>query len=116
MVFETSAQLTPAAQPLPVDQVPNAVNVYDVTGGQIHLVDVDNSGIQLGPDGAELGDSPFHPNSGNVQNAVSSDGSKVYFEVPNDPALGGHVGVYMRAINQTTTLISQPGCGSELRP
>ena len=112
VVFETSAQLTAAAQPLSGADV----NLYDVSGGQVHLIDVDNSGVQLGPDGAELGNSPTHPNSGSVQNAVSSDRSKVFFEVPNDPVLGGHVGLYMREDNATTTLISQPAAGVSSTP
>jgi Tol biopolymer transport system component len=112
VVFQTSAQLTPAAEPL----TGRFENLYDAVGGQVHLVDVDNSGAQIGAYGAELGNSPHEPNVGTVAHAVSADGSKVFFEVPFDPALGGAQGLYMRENDATTTLISQPAPGVSSTP
>jgi hypothetical protein len=96
----------------------------DVVTGTTTLVDVDNSGNLLGIRGATLGDAgnlaggllPAN-NNGTSTNAISNDGSKVFFETP--PPINGHIYIdylnhgqshlYMRDVaGSTTTALDEP--------
>jgi hypothetical protein len=85
------------------------------------LVDVDNSGALLGSEGATPGDAgnldggllPAN-NYGTSTNAISNDGSKVFFQTP--PPESGHINLdqglshlYMRDLgDSTTTALDEP--------
>jgi hypothetical protein len=122
IVFSSSEPLTLDAvglQPRNPDQ--QYLYLRDVATGTTTLIDVDNSGALLGVEGASLG------NAGNVNgvlqpantygsntNAISTDGSKVFFQAP--PFSEGRTPVetttpqlYMRDLaNSTTTALDAP--------
>ncbi len=95
--------------------------VRDVQTGETHLVDVNNSGELLDPEGAILGNGttlafgepPYYTYlaadySGTTTNAISGDGSKVFFESP-PPGAESATHLYMREDNSRTVAIDDPG-------
>jgi hypothetical protein len=63
--------------------------LYEWSGGQPRLVNVDNEGSLLSLCGAILGLGGIYDNSsGDTQDAVSSDGSKVFFTAPDPDGEG----------------------------
>lgn len=125
VVFTSSESLTPNATGLQ-STGPETQYLYlrDVVAGTTTLVDVDNSGNLLGIKGAALGDAGDlaggllpADNFGTSTNAISDDGSKVFFETP--PPTSGHIfndylnhgqsHLYMRDIaDSTTTALDEP--------
>lgn len=70
-------ELAPTA--IGLDNESNAL--YELVGGQLHLLDVNNEGSLLSKCGAVLGQGKDTP--GDTHNAVSHDGSKVFFTAPD---------------------------------
>jgi hypothetical protein len=104
-------------------QVPGSGALYDWSDGQLHLVNVNTDGSLTNPCGAALGD--LTPEEGTIEmqygeahNAVSSDGSKIFFVSPDpttreygatDPSCEGAPQLYMRdSATATTVDISCP--------
>jgi hypothetical protein len=91
---------------------PGLPDLYDFSGGQFHLLNVDSEGRLLNRCGAILGyKAGFLQGTGNALNAVSADGSKVFFTSPRkeqeragcpEPAL------YMRIDDRQTVDVSEP--------
>jgi hypothetical protein len=86
---------------------PEANVLYEWANGRLRLVNIDNEGRLLSPCGAVLGDK--EPGEGSAINAVSADGSRVFFttlskRVPGclEPAL------YMRVDGKETVDVSEP--------
>ena len=80
------------------------------SGAQVAVL-VDPNGAVLG-DGASLGSSLAANTAGTTTNAVSSDGSKIFFESP-EPSVNGQAGgfthLYMRDLKTaTTTVLDNP--------
>jgi hypothetical protein len=116
VVFSTTEPLTPDAQGLGEGDSPEPEYLYDrvATSGKTDLVNVNNSGELVSPEGATLGNGThltvggppafeFLPAGvgGTTTNAISSDGSKIFFES------GG--GLYMRENNSNTVQITEKG-------
>ena len=115
VLFNTTEQLTPNATGLADLNTPaQFLYVRNVAAGTTELVNVDNSGNLLdewgaiGGDGWFLGQSFLPANVfGTTTNAISSDGSKVFFEDPPGsqldlpPGVVSHV--YMRDLSTNTT-------------
>jgi hypothetical protein len=85
-------------------------NLYEWSYGGLQLVNVEGEGAQLrllNPCGAQLGEGT---NSGNAFNAVSPDGSRVFFisPVPGAPAPCQAPQLYMRVDDRETVDISEP--------
>jgi hypothetical protein len=57
--------------------------LYDSFAGQLKLVNVASDGSLLNPCGAELGLGESTRHTGDTHNAVSSDGSKIFFTAPD---------------------------------
>lgn len=121
VVFSTAESLLPAATPLETGLFPAPEYLYDrlVSGGGTQLIDVNSEGELLDSEGAVLGDgihltagpppaSEYVPADvgGTTTNAISSDGSKVFFESP-PPTAPGLVSLYMREDGDRTVLIAQ---------
>lgn len=89
IAFSTREPLTADATPLrDLNTPPEYLYVRNVAAGTTQLVDVDNSDHLISPDGAALGDggllgqeAPANT-TGSTTNAVSQDGTKVFFETP----------------------------------
>lgn len=86
-------------------------NLYEWTGGRPQLVNVNNEGGLLNPCGADLGEGG---EAGESINAVSADGSKVFF---TSPQLGANESspeqctasrLYMRVDGRETVEVSAP--------
>jgi hypothetical protein len=82
-------------------------NLYELADGRVQLVNVDSDGRSLNPCGAELGHSSIL--SGDAVNAVSADGSRVFFTSPQGPGLPGCLepALYMR-VGGATVDASEP--------
>jgi hypothetical protein len=131
VVFDSAESLLPAATGLEESGYRPAEFLYDrdVPAGHTTLVDVNNAGTLLNPEGAILGNGnylttgeppvyEFLPANiyGTTTHAISADGSKVFFESPppsdyesqlNVP--GGHeVHLYMRKDNSVTVPLDNP--------
>ncbi len=92
-----------------------AHDLYDWTGGHLQLVNV-QGGPLADPCGAELGDGFVTEarNSGTI-NAVSQDGSKIFFtspdrnaETPSEPGCELPTRLYMRIDDRETIEVSEP--------
>lgn len=85
VLFTTTEALVPAA----VGQ--SGPSLYDRTGGQTVLVNVDSGGTPIGGCGAALGWglAPATSIDRSKSTAVSEDGSRIYFTAPNRIAAGG---------------------------
>lgn len=116
VVFSSPEALTPDATGL-VPHNPEQQYLYlrDVAAGTTTLIDVDNGGALIGVEGAALGNAGYlnggllHANNyGTNTNAISADGSKVFFEAPL-PEFGrvlldsGESHLYMRHLADSTT-------------
>jgi hypothetical protein len=90
---------------------PGLEDLYESTGGSLRLVNMGNGGKPINPCGAELG-SMFLPAeiAGNAVNAVSADGSKIFFTSPQEPNLRGcpAPALYMRVDDRETVDVSEP--------
>lgn len=122
VVFSTRARLTEDATGFSeaINTPPEYLYARDVAGGMTSLVNVDNNGTVVDPFGATLGDGNFlgqgvvAPDQlGTTTNAVSGDGSKVFFESPPSglnvagPEPQPHL--YMRdLVTRTTTPLDAP--------
>jgi hypothetical protein len=126
VVFSTAEQLTTNATALaPLTIPPQYLYVRDVERGTTQLVDVDDGGALLNPDGASLGsggwlhEEPIPVDrEGVTTNAISADGSKIFFETPppevSDLPNNEVPHLFMRdlADNRTTPLDDPQSSGS----
>ena len=121
IAFTSHEALTPdaAAQPLTSDSTGQYLYLRDVSAGTTTLINVDDAGNLVDPTGAILGNAGFPGNqyipanfTGTSRNAVSSDGSKVFFETPPQNSFAGHnhsPHLYMRDLStDTTTALDDP--------
>ena len=122
VVFSSPESLTANATGLlPHNTEDQYLYLRDIATGTTTLVDVDSGGALLGVEGAVLGDAgnlgigllPVNDYSTNT-NAISLDGSKVFFETP-PPETGrvvlsnGRSHLYMRDLaDSTTTALDEP--------
>jgi hypothetical protein len=83
------------------------VDLYEWTAGQLHLVNVNSEGRLLNPCGAELGEGSL---PGSAIDAVSADGSKIFFTSPQAHGLRGcpEPALYMRVDGRETVDVSEP--------
>ncbi len=122
VVFSSPEALTSDATGLEFPGQFQYLYLRDVSAGTTTLVDVDQSGTLLGARGAALGDAGYlfgglipANNWGTSTNAISRDGSKVFFEAPLPETTGatldrGESHLYMRNLPAaTTTAIDDPG-------
>jgi hypothetical protein len=85
---------------------PETPLLYEFAEGRLRLVNVDREGRLVNPCGAVLGNGP---NGGNALNAVSDDGSRVFFKSPEAPMPGCPVpALYMRVDGRETVEVSAP--------
>jgi hypothetical protein len=102
--------------------------LYEASGGQLRAVNLASDGALLNPCGAQLGEGESTLHNGATHNAVSSDGSKIFFTAP-DPvtshASGSTAGcwspnttpqenppqLYMRLDGKSTVEVSAPDPG-----
>jgi hypothetical protein len=123
VVFSSSEALTADATGLqPRSPEMQYLYLRNVTAGTTQLLDVDNSDALIGVEGAVLGNAAYlgggllHSTTyGTNTNAISADGSKVFFEAPL-PEYGrvnldsGESHLYMRDVaDSTTTPLDEPG-------
>jgi len=96
-------------------QDPESEALYDWTGGELHLINVDSKGALLSPCGAVLG-LGASANPG----AVSADGTRIFFTAPDPSATGtgcwngataNPPQLYMRVGGATTVDLSSPEAG-----
>ena len=115
VAFTSEEALTPdaASQPLTFNQG-EYLYVRDVAAGTTTLVNVDDAGNLISTDGAILGNAGFIDQqyipanfTGTSRNAISSDGSKIFFTSPPAGTFQlpqGHVPhLYMRNLSTSTT-------------
>jgi hypothetical protein len=125
IAFDTAESLVPPATGLEEtgSQTADYLYVRDISTGQTYLVDVDDEGKLLNPEGAILGNGNYIAAGylpadyyGTTTHAISADGSKIFFESP-PPGLteqrlstsGGHeVHLYMRKDNSVTVPLDDP--------
>lgn len=87
---------------------PHAKLLYEYVGGQLHLVNVDNSGDVISPAGAVM---PAGLGSPNAAHTVSADGSRVLFESQPPPGTSPNymfAQLYMRIDGERTVMVSEP--------
>jgi hypothetical protein len=86
---------------------PHRADLYEWSGGRLHLVQLDTEGRLLDPCGAMPGGGP---EVGDAVNAVSADGSRVFFGSPAqpEPAPCFQPALYMRVNGRETVDISEP--------
>ncbi len=121
IAFTSHEALTPdaASQPLTTDGTAQYLYVRDVQAGTTTLVNVDGGGNLVDSAGAILGNAGFPGNqyipanfTGTSRNAISDDGSKVFFETPPENSFAGHnhsPHLYMRDLTAgTTTALDDP--------
>ncbi len=119
VAFSTEESLTPEAVGL-TGSDRDYLYMRDVHAGETHLVDVNNSGELLDLEGAILGNGStlafgeppsytYLPAdySGTTTNAISDDGSKIFFESP-PPGAEDATHLYMREDNSRTVAIDNP--------
>jgi len=87
-------------------------DVYEWSGGQLRLVNVTSEGALTSPCGAVLGDGIAELGPGAI-NAVSEDGSKIFFTSPQSGGNSGSCGgelprLYMRVDGKETVEVSKP--------
>lgn len=130
VVFDSFDSLVPQATGMEGSARESTEYLYEreVSTGQTHLIDVDNEGNLLNPEGAILGNgnfltateppvSEFLPANlyGTTTHAISSDGSKIFFESPAPGAGEYRLGsgreypthLYMRKDNSTTVQLDE---------
>ncbi len=133
VVFSTEESLLPKA----VGMTPGGgarsaqdyLYVRDVPAGETQLVDINDSGELISPEGAILGNggelawgeppaSSYLPANlnGTTTNAISSDGSKIFFESPAPSNLSPTpTHLYMREDNRETVPIDDPASSASAR-
>jgi hypothetical protein len=114
VIFTTlDHSLVPAA----AGQVAGSNALYEWTGGQLRLVNVTTGGSLTSACGAMLGGGTL---AGATHDAVSSDGSRVFFESPDpfavgngasDPSCSQPQHLYMRVNGSETVDVSAPNPG-----
>jgi hypothetical protein len=84
-------------------------DLYEWSEGRLRLVNVDSEGKLLNPCGATLGEAGGN-GEGTAINAVSADGSRVFFTSPEAPGLAGcpEPQLYMRVGGKETVDLSEP--------
>lgn len=122
VVFSSSEPLTSDATGLRSgDTEWQYLYVRDLLTGTTTLVDVDDTGALLGVEGASLGNAGYlnggllpADNYGTSTNAISADGSKVFFQTPLTSAPpvrldAGESHLYIRDLaDSTTTALDEP--------
>jgi hypothetical protein len=87
--------------------------VYERTGGVTRAVGLDSSGTLINVNGAVPGAGLTHgfgDTNQNLRNAISQDGSRIFFESPDPTLAGAKPEIYMRSNGQTTQVSApQPG-------
>jgi hypothetical protein len=108
VVFASDAQLTP-------DAPPDGTKLYDWSAGTVQLVTQLTSGV----DGATHGCFDINPNNviggmslGNVEHAVSADGSKIFFNESPGCTNGCVSNLYVREKDATTVQLDTPAPGA----
>jgi hypothetical protein len=124
VVFSSAEALTANAKGLPeTERGPQYLYLRDVEHGTTTLIDVNNVGEVMGDEGAMLGNGswlneelvPANYN-GTTTNAVSADGSKVFFETPAIRYGSGEPHLYMRDLaTSTTTPLDDPSLPGSAR-
>lgn len=127
VVFSTEESLVPQATGIEPNGYRPTDYLYErnVASGQTTLIDVDNSGNLLNPEGAILGNGNWLARGeppaisylpanlyGTTTNAISSDGSKIFFESPPpslyeaelEPSFSQTVHLYMRDGSETVPI------------
>jgi hypothetical protein len=117
VAFTSEEALTPeaAAQPLTTNDA-EYLYLRDVAAGTTSLVNVDTAGNLISTEGAILGNADFIDQQyipanfqGTDRNAISSDGSKVFFQSPPGGFTSGPAHLYMRdLVTGTTTPLDDP--------
>jgi hypothetical protein len=81
--------------------------LYEWSAGRLHLVQLDSEGHLLNPCGAVLGGGT---EAGDAVNAISADGSRVFFDAPREPepAPCYQPALYMRVDGRETVDVSEP--------
>jgi hypothetical protein len=138
VLFSTAESLLPAATGANPNLFPAPEYLYDrvLASGQTKLVDVDNGGAPISPEGAILGNgtrltsgSPpleeYLPADygGTTTNAISSDGAKIFFETPPPNTLFEEprevpvepVHLYMRENDSQTVALDNPASEGSAR-
>ena len=89
---------------------PELPDLYEWSEGRLHLVNMDNEGTLLNPCGAALGSPNGGSGEGAAINAVSADGSRVFFRSPAKPKFPGcpEPQLYMRVNGRETVDVSEP--------
>jgi hypothetical protein len=86
-------------------------DLYERIGGQTHLINIAQGGGLVSGCGSLLGGNVPTSTDPSTRNAVSGDGSKVVFQVPNgfggDPSCSAPAQVYLR-VDGTTLHVSAP--------
>jgi hypothetical protein len=117
VVFSSAEQLTANATGLAsLNARPQYLYLRDVQDETTSLIDVDDSGALLNPDGASLGNGGWlHEElvpsdyQGTTTHAISEDGSKVFFESPPTNSENEATHLYMRDLaDATTTPLDDP--------
>lgn len=117
IAFTTAEPLTANATGLSSQKSARYLYVRDPETGTTSLVDVNNEGKLLGSYGASLGDAGPPSEglfsfgfSGSSTHAISSDGSKVFFQTPPAGVAGlpEEPHLYMRDLATSTTPLDEP--------
>ena len=90
------------------ETAPGDYDLYEWSGGQLRLVDLDGEGALLNRCGATLGQ--LNENSGAALDAVSANGARVFFTSPEFPGVSGcpEPALYMRVEGRETVDVSEP--------
>ena len=101
----------------PTGTDPGAFDLYEFSGGQIHQVNVTTAGTTIGTCGSTLGYGT-DPEHLAMHNAVSADGSKIFFTAPDrrplsklEPGCEVPSQLYMRLGGTETVEVSAPEPG-----
>jgi hypothetical protein len=106
IVFSTAERLTSNATGLASSGSAAYLYARDVAREETALVDVNDAGEPISSYGASLGSAPpgAGPLSGSTLNAISADGSKIFFETPPVGVEGITPHLYMRDLADDTTI------------
>ncbi|HTC60922.1 MAG TPA: NHL repeat-containing protein [Solirubrobacteraceae bacterium] len=115
VVLETSDHALTSGD---ASQDPESSALYDASNGGLSLVNVNTDGTLTSRCGAVLGGAGGRGPGGGSHNAVSSDGSKIFFTSPDPYGSGFHCRaegyapqLYMRENGERTVEISAPQSG-----
>jgi hypothetical protein len=108
VLFETTEQLEPAD----IGRT-SGYQLYDRVGDETKVVGVDSDENLVSDGGAVLGNGasagPPYDDSSGSSDAVSADGSRIFFESP-DPGTGGNTQLYVRVNDADTIEVSASQC------